>query len=76
MSEKPPGGPVLSSVLVIGSVVTTGLHFAFNNRTYEPVQVMGLGVIVIGVVLWAALTWSAAKRAGVGPGKDVLRGDA
>lgn len=53
---------VVASVLVLGSVVTSGLHFAFNNRTYEPVQVAGLAILLVGAVIWAGLTWSAANR--------------
>jgi len=53
---------VVASVLVIGSVVTSGLHYAFNNRTYEPTQIAGLAILLIGAATLAYWTWSTGNQ--------------
>ena len=65
---------VVSSILVLGSVITTGLHFAFNDRIYEPTQVLGLAVIVVGAALWAVLTWRAWSQRDKSLGSEVSLG--
>jgi drug/metabolite transporter (DMT)-like permease len=43
---------LVSSVLVLGSVITSLLYAIFSARTYSVEQVVGFGLIVAAAVLW------------------------
>ena len=49
---------LVTSVLVLGSVITSALHWTFNGRTYAPEQVAGFVIIVAAVTL---LTYAAHR---------------
>lgn len=53
----------VASILVLGSVITSALHWAFSDRAYSAEQVAGFVVIIFMVALW---TYSA-RRAAMGP---------
>lgn len=40
---------VVSSVLVVGSVITAVLHASVNSRSYEPEQIAGFAVITLAI---------------------------
>lgn len=42
---------MVSSVLVVGSVITAGLHAAVNSRSYTPEQIAGFAVIGLAIVI-------------------------
>lgn len=43
---------LVSSVLVLGSVITSLLYALFSARTYSVEQVVGFGLVVIAALLW------------------------
>ncbi len=53
---------LVSSVLVVGSVVTSLLHAAFNGKTYSAEQAAGFGVVVMATLLWLYIGFSLSRR--------------
>jgi drug/metabolite transporter (DMT)-like permease len=54
---------LVSSVLVLGSVVTSLLHAIFSARTYSPEQIAGFGLVVGATVLWLYIGNRVSKPA-------------
>ncbi len=52
----------VASILVLGSVITSALHWAFSDRAYSAEQVAGFIVIVFMVALWTYGARQAALR--------------
>ena len=45
---------LVTSVLVLGSVVTSALHAIFSARTFDALQIAGFALIAIAAALWIA----------------------
>lgn len=57
----------VASVLVLGSVITSGLHWTFSDRAYSAEQVAGFVLIVAMVGLWTyAARWAALRSTPIG----------
>ena len=52
----------VASILVLGSVITSALHWAFSDRAYSAEQVAGFIIIIFMVVLWTYVARQAALR--------------
>lgn len=61
---------LVSSVLVLGSVVTSLLHALFSARTYTPVQAAGFALVVVAVGLWV---WAVPRLKAPAPAPEAPR---